>query len=89
MYIEKTVEDESLGSVLKLKDNTTILGDCENGTLFFYDMGNEQYKITKNNHSGSILALLLIEDTFYLVQKIRQLKYGILVINKRKTIMFG
>ena len=45
MYIEKTVEDESLGSVLKLKDNTTILGDCENGTLFFYDMGNEQYKI--------------------------------------------
>ena len=66
MYIEKTVEDESLGSVLKLKDNTTILGDCENGTLFFYDMGNEQYKITKNNHTERINALLFIDDNTFL-----------------------
>ena len=67
--IEKIIEDESLGFVrcfLKLRDNKTILCGCDNGTLRFYDMNTEQYKITNNNHNAHITDLLFKDDNTFL-----------------------
>ena len=67
--IEKTIEDKKFEFVycfLKLRDNTIILCGCCNGIFCFYDMRTEEYKITYNNHQGSIFDLLLIDDNTFL-----------------------
>ena len=67
--IENRIKDESINYVdcfLKLRDNKTILCGCYNGIFCFYDMNTEQYKITKNNHKGSISDLFLIDDNTFL-----------------------
>ena len=67
--IEKTIKDESFGNVycfIKLRDNKTILCGCDDGTFCYYDMNEEDYTITKNNHKGYISDLLLIDDKTFL-----------------------
>ena len=69
--IENRIKDESLRWVccfLKLRDNKTILCGCKYGIFCFYDMKNEEYKITKNNHNDYdyINDLLLIDDNTFL-----------------------
>ena len=66
--IEKTIEDKAFDSVYcfhKLRDNTILCG-CEDGIFCFYDMNTGQYKITKNNHTERINALLFIDDNTFL-----------------------
>ena len=67
--IEKTIEDESLGSVycfLKLRDNKTILCGCDNGIFCFYEMKRNECRRTKSNHKDHITDLLLIDDSTFL-----------------------
>ena len=52
-------------SIVKLRDNKTILCECDYGILCFYDMNKEEYTITKGNHNESVNDLLMIDgDTF-------------------------
>ena len=67
--VEKTIEDRSIGNVncfIKLRDKKTILCGCDFGIFCFYNMNTEHYTITKNNHSHSIVDLLLIDDNKFL-----------------------
>ena len=67
--VEKTIEDGSIGNVncfIKLRDKKTILCGCDFGIFCFYNMNTEHYTITKNNHSHSIVDLLLIDDNKFL-----------------------
>ena len=75
--IEKIIEDESIEYVfcfLKLRDNKTILCGCDNGIFCFYDMNTEQYKITNDNHHGTISDLLLIDDNTFLCSPDKTIK---------------
>ena len=67
--IEKTIEDETLGSVycfIILRDMKTILCGCDFGVLCFYNMNTKHYTITKSNHNNSISDLLLLEGNKFL-----------------------
>ena len=75
--IEKRIDDESLGYVdcfLKFRDNKTIFCGCKYGIFCFYDMNTEQYKITNDNHHGTISDLLLIDDNTFLCSPDKTIK---------------
>ena len=75
--IEKRIEDESLIYVycfLKFRDNKTILCGCNNGIFCLYDMNTKQYKITNDNHHGTISDLLLIDDNTFLCSPDKTIK---------------
>ena len=67
--IEKSITDEGFECVLcfqQLRDNNTILCGCENSTFCFYDIDEQNYLTTNNDHNGSIGDLLRVNDNAFL-----------------------